>query len=205
MHSCTTCSGALAPAVMRTVSTSWNQECWISETPSIKCDGIPSPWAISARRRLLELFWLPKDEHQIGLGCQFADGLLAILRRVADVVFGRVGDVGEFLSECGNHHVGVVNAQGCLGKIGDLVGIADDELFDVFWGLDQDHLVGGLTHGADDLIVALVADQDDRVSLASVADGLEVDLDHERAGGVDGDKLASAGLVADLGETPCAL
>ena len=79
-----------------------------------------------------------------------------------------------------------------------MFGIGDDEPLDVFGGLDQDHLVGGLAHGADDFVVAFVADQDDGVALASVADGLEVDLDDERAGGVDGDEPASSGLVADL-------
>ena len=48
--------GALAPAVIRTVSTSSNQASWISSTPSIKNDGIPSPLAISASRLLFELF-----------------------------------------------------------------------------------------------------------------------------------------------------
>ena len=48
--------GALAPAVIRTVSTLWNQVSSISSTPSIKNEGIPSPLAISASRLLFELF-----------------------------------------------------------------------------------------------------------------------------------------------------
>ena len=44
----------------------------------------------------------------------------------------------------------------------------------------------------------LVADQDDGVPFLGVADGLEVDLDHQRAGGVDGQEAAVPGLVADL-------
>ena len=59
MHSCTTSSGALAPAVISTVSTSANHSSRISETPSIRWAGWPSTLAISASRRLFELFWLP--------------------------------------------------------------------------------------------------------------------------------------------------
>ncbi len=59
MHSWTTSSGALAPAVISTVSSPENQAGSMSAGPSIRCDGRP-PWrAISASRRLLELFRLP--------------------------------------------------------------------------------------------------------------------------------------------------
>ena len=59
MHSWTTSSGALAPAVIRTVSTPSNHSERISETPSIRWACGPRALAISASRRLLELFWLP--------------------------------------------------------------------------------------------------------------------------------------------------
>ena len=59
---------------------------------------------------------------------QLADGLLAVLRRVADVVLGRVGDLRELLPERGDDDVGVVDAQRRLRQIGDLgVGRADLE------------------------------------------------------------------------------
>ncbi len=73
------------------------------------------------------------------------------------------------------------------------------EPFDVLGRFDQDHLVGRFAHRADDLVVAFVADQDDGVAFSRVADGFEMDLDDERAGGVDGEEPALAGLVADLG------
>ena len=46
-------------------------------------------------------------------------------------------------------------------------------------------MVGRLAHRALDLLVALVADQDDRVALGGELLRLHVDLRHERAGGVD--------------------
>ena len=52
-------------------------------------------------------------------------------------------------------------------------------------------MVGGLAAGADDLLVALVADQEDVVVLVGVADGFLVDLGDQRAGRVDGGELAA--------------
>ena len=77
---------------------------------------------------------------------------------------------GNFFRKRGDDEVGVVDAQGRLGQIGDLVGIGDLEPLDVLGGLDQDHAVGGLAHRADDLVVPFVADQDDRVPFAGVLD-----------------------------------
>src|SRR5437762_1111305 len=51
---------------------------------------------------------------------------------------------------------------------------------------------------ADDLVVILVADQDDRVALARVANRLEVHLGHERARRVDHPQAAALGLPAHL-------
>ena len=194
MHSWTTSSGADAPAVIRTVSTPSNQ------LGLDLRDAVDQVRRDAQRRRrsrpaarLFELFWLPSTRTSVGPGRQLADGLLAVLRGVADVVLGRVGDLGELLPECGDHDVGVVDAQRRLGEIGDLARVGDLEPLDVLGRLDQDHLLGGLAHGADDLVVALVADQDDGVAFAGVLDGLEVDLGDERAGGVDGEQPAARG------------
>ena len=52
-------------------------------------------------------------------------------------------------------------------------------------GLDEDGRVWSLAHGADDLLVALVADEDDRVALVGVTACLHVHFRNERAHGVD--------------------
>ena len=63
-----------------------------------------------------------------------------------------------------------------------------------------------LAHGAEHLVVALVADEDDRVALAGEANRFEVDLGHQRAGGVDGPQAALLGEAARIaGATPWAL
>ncbi len=54
-------------------------------------------------------------------------------------------------------------------------------------------MIGGLTGGADDLLVALVADQQDVVVVAGEALGLVVHLGDQRAGGVDDLQLALGG------------
>ena len=50
---------------------------------------------------------------------------------------------------------------------------------------DEDRRLRRLAHRPDDLLVAGVADQDDRVAVGRVAARLHVHLRHERAGGVD--------------------
>ena len=51
--------------------------------------------------------------------------------------------------------------------------------------LDEQRRVRRLAHGPDDLLVPLVADEDDRVALVGVAAGLDVHLRDERADCVD--------------------
>ena len=94
-HSSTTDSGALAPAVIRTVSTPSNQRSSMSPAPSIRCAGTPrfagellQPLAVGA-------VLAAQHEHQVGLGREHAHGFLAVLRGVADVFLGRADDAAE--------------------------------------------------------------------------------------------------------------
>ena len=61
---------------------------------------------------------------------------------------------------------------------------------------DEEHALGRLSHGAHHLVVVGVADEDDAVPLARVADGLQVHLGHERTGGVDHPQPAPPRLLA---------
>jgi hypothetical protein len=72
-----------------------------------------------------------------------------------------------------------------LRDVGQLRVGCEVERFRLLDGLDEDGRLGSLAHGADDLLVALVADEDDRVALVGVASCLHVHLRDERAHGVD--------------------
>ncbi len=65
---------------------------------------------------------------------------------------------------------------------------------DVLDGLDEDDRLRRLAHRADDLLVALVADQDDRVAGGGVAPRLHVHLGDERARRVDRAQLPRGGV-----------
>jgi hypothetical protein len=68
------------------------------------------------------------------------------------------------------------------------------EAIDIVDCLHEDDRVGRLSHRALDLLVAVVADQDDRVPVFGKFDCLPVDLGHQRAGGVDGLEAAAFGV-----------
>ena len=70
---------------------------------------------------------------------------------------------------------------------------------DVVLRLDQADGVGGHGHGADRLLVALVAHIENGVALAGADLELVVDLGHERAHGVDHHAAGPAGVGDDLG------
>ena len=93
------------------------------------------------------------------------------------------------------HHVlGVVDGERRLGDEGQVIGIGRLKPCDVVHGLDQGRrALGQLAHGADDLGMAGMADEDD-VAAALVVDlRLAVHLGHQRAGGVDGEEVAGVG------------
>ena len=87
-----------------------------------------------------------------------------------------------------------------------MLGSGTVSVLDVLGRLDQDHLIRGFAHGTDDLVVPFVADQDDGIAFLGISDGLEVDLDDQRAGGVDGQQPAIRAPASRIcGETPWAL
>ena len=66
MHSCTTSSGALAPAVISTVSTPSNHSGRISETPSIRWACGPSDRGDLGQPLAVRAVLAPQHEHQVG-------------------------------------------------------------------------------------------------------------------------------------------
>ena len=85
-----------------------------------------------------------------------------------------------------------------LGEPDDLLRVADRDLVDAVRAVDELDVGGGLTGGADDLLVPLVADEQDVVVLGGEPLRLVVHLGHQRAGRVDRLQRARLGLLVDL-------
>ena len=119
-HSSTTTSGALAPAVTSTVF------------DAVEPRRVEVGRAVDQVRRHAALagqlgqplavraVLAAQHEHQVGLLGEHADGLLAVLRGVADVVLRRGGDLREPLLQPVDDAVGVVDAERRLREVGDL-------------------------------------------------------------------------------------
>ena len=96
----------------------------------------------------------------------------------------------------------LVDRERRLGDVGDPLGIRDVEPVDLLDGSDELDRVGRLAHRADDLLVALVADQHDRVAPGRVSAGLGMHLADERAGCVEHPQAACLRVAVDLRRDP---
>src|SRR5206468_11139217 len=142
------------------------------------------------------------DQQEVDVVGQTLDGCLSILGRVADVVAGGADDLRKLPAQRLDHVARVVDGEGGLGQIGDLVRVRHLERGDLVHGGDDEDAVRRLAERADDLVVVLVTDQDDRVVLTGVADRLEVHLGHQGAGRVDHAKTATDPLLPYLRRDP---
>ena len=89
--------------------------------------------------------------------------------------------------------VGVIDGERRLRQIGQLGCRREFQPVGVLGRFDQHDRLRGFAHRADDFVVPLVADQQDRVALLGEADRFQMDLGDQRAGGVDGVQLAARG------------
>ena len=105
--------------------------------------------------------------------------------------------LGELLAQAVDDRARLVDRQRGLGDVGDAVGVGDLERVDVGLGLDEHDVLGRLAHRALDLLVAGVADEDDRVALGGELHRLAVDLGDQRAGRVDRAQAAALGVGVD--------
>ena len=103
----------------------------------------------------------------------------------------------EALAQAGDDRARLVDRERGLRDVGELLGVLDLERVDVLLGLDEHDVLGRLAHRALDLLVARMADEDDRVAVAGELHGLAVDLGHQRAGRVDRAQRAPLGLRVD--------
>ena len=141
-------------------------------------------------------------EQDVHLARDGLDGGLAVLRGIADVVLGRADDLREAPAQRLDAIARVVHRQRGLRQVRDLVGVGHREAIHVLRMRDQEHAVRRLPHRPHHLVVVGVADEDDRVALARVADGLEMHLGDERTRRVDDPQAAPLRLVAHRGRDP---
>ena len=71
-----------------------------------------------------------------------------------------------------------------------IIGIRDFQLVNVF-DIRHQESDAGASPGSDDFVVAGVADQDNGVALARKSDRFQMDLGHQRAGGIDDLEIAA--------------
>src|SRR5439155_2194755 len=137
------------------------------------------------------------DENEVDIFGNLFDGVLAILRGVADVVALGADDLGELLAETSDDFLRVVQAQSGLGEEREFIGIAHFELVYGFDRIHDDGAVGRFAGSADDFLMVFVADKNDGAVFASELERFEMDLGDEGAGGVDDFERPSFGFVAD--------
>ena len=89
------------------------------------------------------------------------------------------------LPERGHDLVRLVDGKRRLGDVGDALRIGHGKVRDVLDALDEHRSLRRLADRSLDLLVARVADEDDRVALGRISPCLRVDLRHERTRGVD--------------------
>ena len=141
------------------------------------------------------------DDHDVHLGRDVLDGALAVLGGVADVVRRRVDELREALAQAVHGLAGLVDGERGLGDPHDARGVAHDDVIDLVGGANDLDVIGGLAKRALDLLVALMAHQDDVVVFLREAHGLAVHLGHERAGRVNrGEVAGGSGLVDGRGD-----
>ena len=137
-------------------------------------------------------------EQQVDLSEQVLDGPLPVGRRVADVLFLRRVDLRKAPTERRDDLARLVDRERRLRDVRDLRVSRQVESIRVGDRLDEDRRVRRLARRAHDLLVPLVADQQDGVPVGRVAARLDVNLRHERARGVDRVQPARLGVAVHL-------
>ncbi len=137
------------------------------------------------------------DEHEVGGGGDVLHRGLPVLGGVTDVVARRVDELGEPAAQRGDGLERLVHRQRRLRQPGDLGRIAHLDPVHRLGAVDEMDALGRLPRRTDDLLVALVPDEEDVVVLAVEPPRLRVHLRHERAGRVDRAQPAARRLLVD--------
>ena len=130
------------------------------------------------------------------------DGQLPVLGGVANVVAGRVQQSREPLTQ-GRHGLGrLIHRKRRLRQPDDLGRVADIDRAGLLGTVHQPDTGRRFPGGADDLLMAFMADEQDVVVLGREPPSLIVHLGHERARGVDHAEVALLCLGPDVGSDP---
>ncbi len=97
------------------------------------------------------------DQHQVGLWGQQVDGFLTILGRVADVFARRALNIRKPVTQSIDDTIRIVDRQGCLSEIGQLLFIVDLQAVDVIDIFDEDNGMRCLTHRPNHFVVAFMS------------------------------------------------
>ena len=122
---------------------------------------------------------------------------LAVLRGIADVLRMRADDVGKLHLERMNDVARFVQAQRGLSQIGHAVRVRHLERLDLLGARNHLGHIRRFAQGALDLVVVAMADEHQRVALLGELHRLDVDLGHQRTGGVDHLQAAALAALAD--------
>src|SRR5215212_6918422 len=131
----TSSSGALAPEVIPTVSTPSSHSSRTSCSLSIRWDAAPCWRATSTSRFELEEFRDPITSTRSQR--ELLDRVLAVLRRVTDVVGAWPDHVRELLVEAADDARGLVDRERRLGDESDAIRVRHVEPLDVVLGLHE--------------------------------------------------------------------
>jgi len=134
-------------------------------------------------------------DHHLALRRHELDGVLPVLRRVADVVALRAADRRVARLERIHDRTRVVYRERGLRDIGDLPRIAHRKRGDIVHGLDQVHALRRLPHRALGLGVPAMPDHHHFESRGEHLRDLDMHLGHQRAGGVEHVQAARLGLA----------
>ena len=198
----TSSSGVEAPAVRPTVScpskSSGRGALAVDERRLRACGlrDLDEPLRVRARLRA------DHEDERRALRDHRLHRVLAVLRRVTDVVGGRPPQRAEVVLERVDDRSDVVEGERRLRDHRDgLVGV---ELARLLRRLDHDRRVRPLAERPDHLDVVLVADERDEMAAVGVAPRLGVHLVHERARRVDDRRPRCSAFSFTAGATPCA-
>jgi hypothetical protein len=136
----------------------------------------------------------PYHQHYGALGGKLPDRILAILGCITDVVLPWSENRGKPPPQRLDNASGVIDGQGRLGDVRQVLRIADLKSLDISDRLDELNTLADLPERAFHFRVTRVADQNALRPVPVVPDDFGMDLGHQRAGGIENLQVAALGL-----------